>query len=106
MRMRRSGSRPRSRRGTRPPRSPPRAPANPDDFHEGAGEMLRRLQEERGASMILALIVTMIVVCLGIVIVNQSIHATNSSGLDRRRMIAVSASEAGVDDYYHYLNDL
>jgi hypothetical protein len=68
--------------------------------------MLRRLQEERGASMILALIVTMIVVTLSIVIVNQSIHATNSSGLDRRRTIAVSASEAGVDDYYHYLNDL
>jgi Tfp pilus assembly protein PilX len=68
--------------------------------------MLTRLRDERGAAMILALIVTMVVITLSIVIVNQSIHAANTSGFDRRRTIAVSAAEAGVDDYYHYLNDL
>jgi hypothetical protein len=56
--------------------------------------------------MILALIVTMIVLGLSIVIINQSIHAADSSALDRRRTIAVSAAEAGVDDYYHYLSDI
>jgi Tfp pilus assembly protein PilX len=56
--------------------------------------------------MVLALIVTMIVVTLSIAVVNQSIHASNSSAFDRRRTIAVSAAEAGVDDYYHYLGDL
>jgi hypothetical protein len=67
--------------------------------------MLIRVREERGAAMILALLVTVVVLALSIVIVNLAIHSSTSSAYDRRRTIAVAAAEAGVDDYYRYLAD-
>jgi hypothetical protein len=67
--------------------------------------MLIRVREERGAAMILALLVTVVVLALSIVIVNLTIHSSTSSAYDRRRTIAVAAAEAGVDDYYRYLAD-
>src|SRR4029453_2344097 len=71
----------------------------------GEEEMLIRVREERGAAMILALLVTVVVLALSIVIVNLAIHSSTSSAYDRRRTIAVAAAEAGVDDYYRYLAD-
>jgi hypothetical protein len=67
--------------------------------------MLIRVREERGAAMILALLVSVVVLALSIVIVNLAIHSGTSSAYDRRRTIAVAAAEAGVDDYYRYLAD-
>jgi hypothetical protein len=64
-----------------------------------------RMREERGAAMVIALLVTMVVLVLSITVVQLSIHSSTSSAYDRRRTIAVDTSEAGVDDYYHYLAD-
>ena len=56
--------------------------------------------------MVLALTVTFVVLILSLYVVRLAIHDVDQSGYDRRRLLSVSASEAGVNDYYAYLSEL
>jgi Tfp pilus assembly protein PilX len=59
--------------------------------------------DERGIAMVIALLVSMVLLTLATVVVAQSIHDVESSGLDRRRLQSVNAAEAGNNYYYAYL---
>lgn len=66
--------------------------------------MLMRLRsEEDGIAMITALLVTMIVLALGVVAVGISQHDTTASSLDRKRVQAIDAAEAGLDTFFSQL---
>lgn len=65
---------------------------------------MRRLRnDEEGVAMITAILVTMVVLTLGIVSVQMAIHNSESSGYDRRRVLAIAAAEAGIDYYFSHL---
>jgi cytoskeletal protein CcmA (bactofilin family) len=59
--------------------------------------MLLRLRDERGIALITALLVTTVVVSLGLVVVALSLHNSAQSSLDRKRVQAIAAAEAGID---------
>ena len=66
--------------------------------------MLTRIRDdERGIAMVIALLVSMVLLTLATVVVAQSIHDVEGSGLDRRRLQSVNAAEAGNNYYYAYL---
>ena len=65
--------------------------------------LIRVRDDERGMAMVIALIVSLVLLTLGTVVVAQSIHDAESSGLDRRRLQSVDAAEAGNNYYYAYL---
>ena len=65
--------------------------------------MLLRARDERGMAMVIALLVSFVLLILGSTIVAQSIHNSESSGLDRRRLQSVNAAEAGNNFFYAYL---
>jgi hypothetical protein len=70
-------------------------------------EMLTKIRDdERGVAMVLALTVTFVVLLLSLYVVRLAIHDVDQSGYDRRRLLSVTASEAGVNDYYAYLGEL
>lgn len=69
--------------------------------------MLTKIRDdERGVAMVLALTVSFVVLLLSLFVVQLAIHDVDQSGYDRRRLLSVSASEAGVNDYYAYLRAL
>jgi hypothetical protein len=69
--------------------------------------MLTKIRDdERGVAMVLALTVTFVVLLLSVFVVQLAIHDVDQSGYDRRRLLSVSAAEAGVNDYYAYLGGL
>ena len=79
-----------------------RRPPDPNVMKEST--MFERLRDdERGMAMVIALIVSFVLLTLGTVVVAQSIHDVESSGLDRRRLQSVNAAEAGNNYYYAYL---
>jgi hypothetical protein len=59
--------------------------------------------EERGAALIVALLVAFVVMMLSTLIVNQAIHNTDAAGANRSRLTSVSAAEAGLNYYFNYL---
>jgi hypothetical protein len=63
----------------------------------------RRFADDRGVAMVTALLVMFVVLLLSVSVVTVSIHNTESSGYDRRRLLAVQAAEGGIDWYYHHL---
>lgn len=65
--------------------------------------MLKRMNDERGMAMVVAVMVTFVVLLLSVVVVNLAIHNSNQSGYDRRRIQSATAAEAGIDYYYNYL---
>jgi len=69
--------------------------------------MIRRLQaihdDERGMALVVALMVAFVVLMLSTIVVAQSIHSLDSSGLDRRRLTAVNAAEAGTAAWWEDL---
>ena len=65
--------------------------------------MLKRLNDERGVAMILAVSVAFVVLLLTTVVIAQSIHSVESSGYDRERLLSVNAAEAGTNKWYAYL---
>src|SRR3990172_6952773 len=68
--------------------------------------MLRmKVQEERGAALIVALLITFVVMMLSTLIIKQAIHNTDAAGYDRSRLTSVNAAEAGLDYYYNYLGN-
>jgi cytoskeletal protein CcmA (bactofilin family) len=69
--------------------------------------MLTRFRDdERGVAMVVALTVSFVVMLLSIFVVQLAIHDVNQSSYDRRRLLSVSAAEAGVKDYYAYMVQL
>src|SRR3990170_2876486 len=68
--------------------------------------MLRdRMREERGAALIVALLVAFVVMMLSTLIIDQAIHNTDAAGANRSRLTSVSAAEAGLNYYYNYLGN-
>lgn len=63
----------------------------------------RRFHEEDGVALIVSLMVAFVVLMLTTIVVAQSIHSLDSSGYDRERLLSVNAAEAGVNDWYQYL---
>jgi Tfp pilus assembly protein PilX len=64
---------------------------------------IRLRDDERGLAMVIALLVSFVLLTLATVVVAQSIHDSQSSGLDRRRLESINAAEAGDNYYYAYL---
>jgi cytoskeletal protein CcmA (bactofilin family) len=62
-----------------------------------------RLHREEGIAMVIALMVSFVVLTLSIVVVGQSIHSLEASSYDRERTLSVHAAEAGINDWFHYL---
>jgi len=62
-----------------------------------------RMREERGAALIVALLVAFVVMMLSTLIIDQAIHNTDAAGANRARLTSVSAAEAGLNYYYNYL---
>ncbi len=62
-----------------------------------------RLRGEEGVAMVVALMVSFVVLMLSVVVVGQSIHSLEASSYDRERTLSVHAAEAGVNDWFHYL---
>jgi Tfp pilus assembly protein PilX/cytoskeletal protein CcmA (bactofilin family) len=65
--------------------------------------LMRRLEDERGIALITALLVSMIVVTLGATAVTLSLHNSEQSAFDRRRVESISAAEAGINYYFSHL---
>jgi Tfp pilus assembly protein PilX len=60
--------------------------------------MFRRIQhEERGIALITALMIVFVLAALGLTVVQLSLHNSDASNLDRKRVQSVNAAEAGVD---------
>jgi hypothetical protein len=64
----------------------------------------KRLKSEDGVALVTAILASAVVLLLSASAVELAIHNTNSSGYDRRRLQAVDAAEAGIDQYYAILN--
>jgi hypothetical protein len=58
--------------------------------------MIQRFSEERGVAVVTALLVSMITVSVGATVVALSMHNTNASSYDRKRIQAIDAAEAGL----------
>jgi cytoskeletal protein CcmA (bactofilin family) len=69
--------------------------------------MLTRFRhDERGVAMVVALTISFVVMLLSIFVVRLALHDVGQSSYDRRRLLSVSAAEAGVKDYYAYMTQL
>ena len=66
---------------------------------------VRIAKEERGIALVTAVLVSMVVLILGTAVIQLSIHNTERSGEDRRRVQAIGAAEAGIDYYFSYLTE-
>lgn len=65
--------------------------------------MMNRFREERGMAMVVSLLVVFVVLILSTYVIDQAIHNTTQSAKSRDRVLAVDASEAGLDWFYNYL---
>jgi len=66
--------------------------------------MFTRLKaEERGMSMVVAVLVVFVVMILATTIVAQTMHNQTQSGKNRQRLQASDAAEAGIDWFYNHL---
>jgi hypothetical protein len=63
-----------------------------------------RMEQERGAALIVALLVAFVVMMLSTLIIDQAIHNTGAAGANRARLTSVSAAEGGLNYYYNYLS--
>jgi Tfp pilus assembly protein PilX len=59
--------------------------------------------DERGMALVVSLMVAFVVLMLSTIVVAQSIHSLDASGLDRRRLTAVNAAEAGTAAWWEDL---
>ena len=60
----------------------------------------RLMDREDGLAMVTAVIVTFVIVAFSAVLVQLSLHNSESSALDRGRVAAIGAAEAGIDVVY------
>jgi len=69
--------------------------------------MLRdRMRDERGMAMIMSILVSMAVVSLGLVAMQNAVHNTSQSTYDRKRVQGVAAAEAGINYYMSHLQSV
>jgi hypothetical protein len=61
------------------------------------------MHREDGVAMFVALTVTFVVLLLSVVVIGQSIRSLGTSAYDRRRLFSIHAAEAGLNDWYRYL---
>jgi hypothetical protein len=64
---------------------------------------IRLHDQERGAALIVALLVTFVVLLLSLFVVQLSLHNTTASSYDRMRVQSLTAAEAGVNDFFNVL---
>lgn len=64
-----------------------------------------RLRDERGVALITAVMISMIVMILGITAVSVSVHNSDASARDRRRVQSIGSAEAGLDYYFSHLQN-
>jgi len=63
--------------------------------------MFERLKrDERGAALIISLMVAFVVLLLSVYVVDLSIHSSTQSSYDRKRVLSVSAAEAGMNEFW------
>jgi hypothetical protein len=65
-------------------------------------KMKTNVRGEEGVALVTGLLVSSVVLVLAVSAVSLSIHNTDASGYDRRRLTAIDAAEAGLD-YYNAL---
>jgi hypothetical protein len=66
--------------------------------------MRRNLHGEDGIALVTGLLVTAVVLILAVSALSISIHNTDASGYDRRRLQSIDGAEAGIDAYYAMLS--
>jgi len=59
--------------------------------------LIRLRQEEEGLAMIIAIMIAFVILTLSVFVIQLSIHNSNQSAYDRRRVTSVAAAEAGID---------
>ncbi len=65
--------------------------------------MKMNIRGEDGVALVTALLVSAVVLVLSVSAVSISIHNTDASGYDRRRLQSIDGAEAGIDAYYAIL---
>lgn len=65
--------------------------------------MLRRIHGEQGMAMIMAVLLSVVVVTLGTLAMNNAVHNSETSSYDRKRVQGIAAAEAGIDYYMSHL---
>jgi type II secretory pathway pseudopilin PulG len=60
---------------------------------------MKRFDREDGFAMITAILVSVVVLSLSLVVVNLAVHSSGESRVDRDRVLAINAAEAGLDNY-------
>jgi hypothetical protein len=61
--------------------------------------LFTRLKDERGVAMVTAIAASFVILLLSVTAYQLAVHNTEQSALDRRRVQAIAASEAGVHYY-------
>ena len=61
--------------------------------------MFTRLKDERGVAMVTAIAASFVILLLSVTAYQLAVHNTEQSAVDRRRVQAIAASEAGVHYY-------
>jgi cytoskeletal protein CcmA (bactofilin family) len=61
--------------------------------------VFNRLKDERGVAMVTAIAASFVILLLSVTAYQLAVHNTEQSALDRRRVQAIAASEAGVHYY-------
>ena len=64
----------------------------------------RRLHDERGAMMVVAILVSMVLLTLSVYATKLAIHENTMSGYDRARVTSIAAAEAGIDWMWSTIN--
>ena len=59
--------------------------------------LIRLRHEEEGLAMIIAIMIAFVILTLSVFVIQLSIHNSNQSAYDRRRVTSVAAAEAGID---------
>jgi hypothetical protein len=68
--------------------------------------MFTRCRDERGIAMITAVLISVVLLFLSIAVVSLSLHNSSQSALDRKRVQAIDAGEAGIDAYMSSLTSM
>ncbi len=68
--------------------------------------MFMRCRDERGIAMVTALLVSMVLLFLTVAVVALSLHNSTQSALDRKRVQAIDAAEAGINGYMSSLTGM
>lgn len=68
--------------------------------------LMGRAKDERGVALITAVLISAIVFIMGMTAVQISVHNSDASGRDRRRVESIGSAEAGLDYYFSHLSDV